>query len=116
MELKWLAITNKVRPPNENSPTSGLRLELNAELVGAMRPGEALRRTPGDMATAVTAVVDGLAEVVAFTVPGNLASRRVMERVGMERDTADDFDHPAVPEGHPLRCHVLYRVRRDGAR
>lgn len=58
----------------------------------------------------------GLAEVVAFAVPGNLASRRVMERVGMGHDAGDDFDHPALPEGHPFRRHVLYRARRDGSR
>ena len=57
----------------------------------------------------------GLAEVVAFTVPGNLASRRVMDRTGMRRDPTDDFDHPAVSEGHPLRRHVLYRAWRDGS-
>jgi len=35
-----------------------------------------------------------------------------MERLGMTRDPSEDFDHPAVPEGHPLRRHVLYRLRR----
>lgn len=54
--------------------------------------------------------VAGLAEIVAFTVPANLRSRRVMEQIGMTRDPADDFDHPAVAEGHPLRRHVLYRI------
>ena len=53
----------------------------------------------------------GLDEVVAFTVPDNLASRRVMEKLGMTRDPHDDFDHPKLPEGHPLRRHVLYRLR-----
>jgi RimJ/RimL family protein N-acetyltransferase len=51
-----------------------------------------------------------LPEIVSFTVPGNLRSRRVMERIGMTRNPADDFDHPALPEGHPLRRHVLYRM------
>ncbi len=55
----------------------------------------------------------GLAEIVSFTVPANLRSRAVMERLGMRRDPADDFDHPALPEGHPLRRHVLYRLRRE---
>lgn len=55
-----------------------------------------------------------LAEVVAFTVPANLPSRAVMERLGMARSPADDFDHPALPEGSPLRRHVLYRARRPG--
>jgi RimJ/RimL family protein N-acetyltransferase len=54
----------------------------------------------------------GLAEIVSFTVPENRRSRRVMERIGMTRTRADDFNHPALPEGHPLRRHVLYRARR----
>jgi RimJ/RimL family protein N-acetyltransferase len=52
-----------------------------------------------------------LAEIVATTVPANQRSRRVMERIGMTRDPADDFDVPHLPEG-PLRRHVLYRLRR----
>ncbi len=58
----------------------------------------------------------GLAEVVAFTAPGNARSRAVMERLGMRRDPADDFDHPLVAAGHPLRRHVLYRAKRPAAR
>ncbi len=56
----------------------------------------------------------GLAEIVAITVAGNRASRRVMERLGMIRDPAEDFDfnHPRLPPGHPPRPHVLYRIRR----
>jgi RimJ/RimL family protein N-acetyltransferase len=63
---------------------------------------------------ALTAAFDRLFldEVVAFTVPTNTRSRRVMERIGMRRDLAGDFDHPRVPERHPLRRHVLYRVGR----
>lgn len=51
----------------------------------------------------------GLAEIVAFTAVPNLRSIGLMERLGFIRDSAGDFDHPAVPEGHPLRRHVLYR-------
>jgi len=54
----------------------------------------------------------GLEEIVSFTVPANLPSRRVMERLGMTRDPADDFEHPNLPAGDPLRRHVLYRLRR----
>lgn len=57
-----------------------------------------------------------LNEVVAFTVPVNAPSLRVMEKLGMTRDAADDFDHPALPIGHPLRRHVLYRTRRGAER
>ena len=52
----------------------------------------------------------GLAEIVSFTVPANVRSRRVMERLGMRLDGA--FDHPSLAEGHPLRRHVLYRITR----
>lgn len=54
-----------------------------------------------------------LPEVVAFTVPANQPSRKVMQRIGMQRDPADDFLHPKLPEGHPLRAHVLYRLSRE---
>lgn len=47
-------------------------------------------------------------EVHSFTAIGNLRSRRVMERLGMER--VGEFDHPSVPVGSPLRRHVLYRI------
>ena len=54
----------------------------------------------------------GLESIVSFTVPDNLRSRRVMEKLGMTHDPRDDFDHPVLPAGHPLRRHVLYRFRR----
>lgn len=55
----------------------------------------------------------GLDEIVSFTAVGNEASRRVMERIGMLRDRAHDFDHPSLAPGHPLRAHVLYRLSRS---
>jgi RimJ/RimL family protein N-acetyltransferase len=54
----------------------------------------------------------GLDEIASFTVPENVRSRRVMEKIGMTHDASEDFDHPNLPEGHPLRRHVLYRLRR----
>ena len=51
-----------------------------------------------------------LASLVSFTVPANLRSRSVMENIGMVHDPAGDFDHPRLPQGHPLRRHVLYRL------
>jgi len=53
----------------------------------------------------------GWHEIVAFTAAINLRSRRVMERLGMSYDPADDFNHPRLEESHPLRRHVLYRLR-----
>jgi RimJ/RimL family protein N-acetyltransferase len=55
----------------------------------------------------------GLSEIVSFTVPANVRSRRVMERLGMTHDPAEDFDHPLLPDGHALRRHVLYRLSRE---
>jgi ribosomal-protein-alanine N-acetyltransferase len=51
-----------------------------------------------------------LAELVSFTAVGNLRSRAVMERLGMTHKPADDFDHPMIAEGSPVRRHVLYRL------
>ncbi len=54
----------------------------------------------------------GLDEIVSFTSVGNARSRAVMARLGMTCEAADDFDHPLLPEGDPLRRHVLYRLAR----
>ncbi len=55
----------------------------------------------------------GLDEIVSFSVPANTRSCAVMERLGMTRDPAGDFDHPDMPVGSPLGRHVLYRLRRE---
>lgn len=57
----------------------------------------------------------GVPDVVAFTAQVNEPSQAVMKKLGMVRDSAADFQHPAVPEGNPLRPHVLYRISRPKA-
>lgn len=52
----------------------------------------------------------GLPELVAFTSALNTPSQRVMEKIGMIRDTEGDFLHPRIPEVHTLRPHILYRI------
>lgn len=52
----------------------------------------------------------GLSEIVSFTVPDNMRSRRVMQKIGMKRDMNGDFFHPKVSPGHKLSRHVLYRM------
>lgn len=52
-----------------------------------------------------------LSELVAITVPANVRSRRVMEKIGMQHFPELDFDHPRVSEGHGLRRHVLYALQ-----
>jgi RimJ/RimL family protein N-acetyltransferase len=55
-----------------------------------------------------------LDQIVSFTSPANVRSRRVMEKIGMTHNPADDFLHPRRPENHPHREHVLYRLSRPG--
>jgi RimJ/RimL family protein N-acetyltransferase len=52
----------------------------------------------------------GLHEIVSFTAVGNRRSRAVMERIGL-RFSGETFEHPSLPEGSPLRTHVVYRLR-----
>ncbi len=52
-----------------------------------------------------------LDQIVSFTVMANKPSWSVMERLGMTRNPAEDFDHPRLPVGHALRRHILYRMR-----
>lgn len=55
----------------------------------------------------------GLDEIVSMTAAINERSQRVMQRIGMSRDPADDFLHPGVPDGSPIRPHFLYRIKRS---
>jgi RimJ/RimL family protein N-acetyltransferase len=51
-----------------------------------------------------------LARIVAYTAAVNHPSRRLMERLGMRRDPAEDFAHPGIAASDPLAPHVLYRI------
>lgn len=51
-------------------------------------------------------------EIVAAAHIENTASHRVMEKIGMDRDPAGDFEDPRFDTGHWLRPHVLYRLAR----
>ena len=53
-----------------------------------------------------------LEEIVAFTLPSNTPSRKLMEKLGMTYDPKDDFENSKLPEGHPMRPHVLYRLKK----
>ena len=54
----------------------------------------------------------GLQEIVAFTDPGNLRSLAVMRRLGMRRDPARDFEHPAMPPAIRRGRQLVFVVRR----
>jgi len=97
------------------------RVPFEAHFTPAVEVGWRLARAhwgKGYAVEAARAVVDdgfgrlGLDEIVALTVPENRRSWRVMQRLGMTHDPADDFDHPRFPDGHPLRRNLLYRIRR----
>jgi RimJ/RimL family protein N-acetyltransferase len=53
----------------------------------------------------------GLTEIVSFTATTNTNSMRVMEKIGMTRSSDDDFMHPKLADGDPLKPHVLYRLK-----
>lgn len=98
-----------------------LRVHFEAHFTPAVEIGWRLARPYWDQGYATEAARAALEwgfinfnvdEIVSFTVPANKRSRRVMERIGMSHDPADDFDHPRLPAGHPLERHVLYRARR----
>jgi RimJ/RimL family protein N-acetyltransferase len=54
-----------------------------------------------------------LKKIVSFTVPANVRSFRVMEKIGLKRDMNGDFAHPKLPADHPLSQHILYRLSED---
>ncbi|MEZ5399974.1 MAG: GNAT family N-acetyltransferase [Bryobacteraceae bacterium] len=98
-----------------------LRIRFEAWFTPAVEVGWRLDRaywnrglaTEGARAVALHAFENlGLEELVSFTAPDNLASRRVMEKIGMRPD--GEFEHPHLPEGHRLRQHVLYRLAPTG--
>lgn len=53
-----------------------------------------------------------LTQIVAMTVIGNSRSRRLMDKLGMVRTPELDFEHPRVPEGHPVRPQIVYSRTR----
>jgi RimJ/RimL family protein N-acetyltransferase len=55
----------------------------------------------------------GLKEIVSFTVPANIRSIRVMQKLGLKRDLNGDFAHPKLPTDHPLSQHILYRLTKE---
>ena len=97
-------------------PTISPRLTSKLALSETTRPGTVapiLRDAAIPVCEAVLAHafdVLQLHEVLAFTVPANLPSQGLMQRLGMQHQVEQDFQHPLLPPGHPLRRHVLYRL------
>lgn len=96
---------------DEMSPWVGPSVEIGWRLAheawGRGYATEAARRA---LAYAFSTL--GLDEVVSFTSRGNVASRRVMQRLGLRRDPTRDFDHPRLALDHELSPHVFYVIDR----
>jgi RimJ/RimL family protein N-acetyltransferase len=96
-----------------------MRVGFDAPFVPAVEIGWRLARawwSKGYATEAAIAVAQfafetlDLEALVSFTVPANVRSRAVMERIGMRHCPGEDFLHPLVPPGHRMRRHVLYRL------
>jgi RimJ/RimL family protein N-acetyltransferase len=92
--------------PGEDGIEVGWRLARSA-----WHQGYATEAAHAAVDVAFTGV--GLTEVWSMTAVLNTPSQAVMRRLGM-RPYAH-FDHPAVEVGHPVRPHVVYRLRRPHA-
>lgn len=94
---------SRVRFEASFTPAVEVAWRLHRHYWGRLYATEAARAAIDDGFTRV-----GLNEIVALTALGNIASQRVMERLGMTRTI--EFDHPLVAEDSALRRHVLYRL------
>jgi RimJ/RimL family protein N-acetyltransferase len=98
-----------VDPRYPFAPAMEIGWRLAAEFHGHGYATEGARR----VVAYATEALD-LPELVSLTTTRNLASRRVMEKIGMVRDPAEDFDNPVVPPSWAGRRHVLYRLALRG--
>ncbi len=100
---------SEVRFPADFAPALEIGWRLSAQSWGHGYATEAARAC---MAHAFSKFE--FPDLVSFTTHRNKKSIAVMERIGMQRNPADDFEHPNLPAGHPLRPHVLYRIENPG--
>ena len=99
-----------IKPGSEGTPIAG-QVEIGWRLArDAWGQGNAREAAQASLDWA-WANLDA-ADVAAITVLGNVRSWGLMERLGMHRVAAEDFEHPVLPEGHPLRRHITYRIAR----
>jgi ribosomal-protein-alanine N-acetyltransferase len=112
-DAAFLGFTGLARPSFEAAFTPAVEVgwRLAVEAWGHGYATEAARA-----ALAFGFAERGLGEILSWTVPANVRSRAVMERIGMTHDPADDFDHPNLAVDSPLRRHVLYRLSREAWR
>ncbi len=99
-----------LQPGPEGTPIAG-RIEIGWRLA-AHAWGQGYAREAAQASLAWAWANLDTDSVWAIAVPANTRSWGLMERLGMIRHPALDFDHPAVPAGSPLRRHVTYSIGR----
>ena len=99
-----------VKPGVPDTPIAG-QPEIGWRLASA-HWGKGYAREAAEAALAWMWINTAAPLVAAITVPANTRSWGLMERLGMTRYPDDDFDHPALAEGDPLRRHIVYRIHR----
>lgn len=99
-----------LKPGVAGTPVEG-QLEIGWRLA---RPywGQGFAREAAQATLAWAWVNTAAPLVAAITVPANTKSWGLMERLGMTRFPGEDFDHPILAEGDPLRRHLVYRIQR----
>lgn len=100
-----IGIRRNVGPPAPTAIEVGWRLAVEAQGTGLATEGARAALDWG------FANVD-TNEILAWTAATNVRSQAVMRRIGMVHDPARDFDHTGLPEGHPLRRHVVFVAKR----
>jgi RimJ/RimL family protein N-acetyltransferase len=96
-------------PMPENVPGGPDGTEIGWRLARtAWHHGYATEAARGALDVAFAGV--GLPEVWSFTSVLNTPSRAVMRRIGMTEVAR--FEHPRVPDGSPIKPHVLYYLAR----
>ena len=97
-------------PPGREQPMGGC-VEIGWRLVrAAWGAGYASEAAAAALAWGFANL--DVAEIVSFTAASNVRSEAVMRRIGLARDAARDFEHPALAAGHPLRSHIVYAAHR----
>jgi RimJ/RimL family protein N-acetyltransferase len=98
-----------------HNPTHSLPFMPCVEIGWRLSPdfwGQGLVTEAAQAALKVAFTQLNLDEIVSFTVTDNLRSQAVMKRLGMIKEP-ENFEHPALPVGHKLREHVLYKIHKS---
>lgn len=99
-----------LKPGVAGTPVEG-QIEIGWRLARAYW-GQGYAREAAQAALAWAWINTAAPLVAAITVPANESSWGLMERLGMTRFPGEDFDHPILAEGDPLRRHLVYRIQR----